>query len=616
MIGGQNIESNLDLVVRVQNALASVDSGTARGYLQTAADVPGVVKANVVTAGDPLMQRDLDSAGVHWGGKVDVWVQGENLATVTDTFAFAFEVGHDILFEVVGTPSDLLFRAVDPLLSVDSPIVEMLDDEDVGYTFRNASTGEIFDLTGVTVPSYDTVQLDTSIPQPEVTLTEVVLGSYRRRSGNILTLPRQPVTTITSVVGTVSGSLPTTAFALVHPDAPLNVGRSVLAQDYLEITAYTDEDGDQVPSGDTLSVTDEEHVLLGQYPEYLDFLGANFLTVVVKDSTGTVTYKGPNDPSGDPDYQITLGTQTSALSITRTETGDIASGATVLVSYQHDENFTVTYTTNLIVSLTQDAIDEKKHATADVVAKDSIPIPLDLEATVVLSRGQNRTTVDTALRTNLANFFSNLRLDDPVRQSDIIQIIEGTSGVSYVVVPLSKMVPSAEATIVREEVSTDTASESTLVTSLSTNLASVYLLNNALEFATDDGGGSAAHFKGVFADDLALNLLGAASNLTALGVSAGRAYIVGSEGRSIVGISDDSTLEAAGYVTATAIETRRKELTANHILVSTTVGSSPILYSYAATYVVAADTGAKNVDPGKAQYVTAGEFLFTYDEDR
>lgn len=615
MKGGKPQESNLVLMERVGNAIAGVDSGTARGYLQTAADVAGVIKANVVSAGDPLMQRDLED-GLHRGGKVDIWVQGSNLATVTDSFAFSFEIGQDIQFEIIGTPSDLAFRALDTNLSSANAIIEMLDDPTAGYEFRNASTGLVFDLTGVTITGYNTIKLSSAVAQPAVDLTDVILGSYRRRAGNIFTLPRQPVASITDVTGTVSGVIPSTAFLLVHPDAPLENGRSALAQDYLQITAYTDDSGNQVPSGDSITVPSESHVLIGQYEEFLENLGANFLTVVVKDSTGLITYKGPNDPSLDPDYTITLGTQTQAMSITRVETGDIPSGATVLISYQHDENFTVTYTTNLIVSLTQDAVNIKKHATADVIAKEALAIPLDVAATVVLIRGRERSTVDSALRTNMQNFFNNLRLGDPVRQSDLIDVMERTEGLSFVVVPLTKMVPQLGATIVREQTSTDTASESTFVTSLSTNQASVYLLNNGLLFATTDGGGATGSFRAVFQDDVALTLLAATADLSGLGVAAGRAYIIGSSGRSIVGISDDATLIAAGYVTATAITERREELTANHVLVSVSVGSAPTTFTYANTYVVGTDTGAKNVDPGEAQYVSVGNLLFTFDEDR
>lgn len=616
MRGGKDRESNLELTVRVQNTLSSVDSGTARGILKTAADVAGVVKTSVVSAGDSLMLRDLDSDGVHRGGKVDVWVQGSNIATVTDVFAFSFEISQDVQFEVIGDPSDLSFRAVDSTLSEENPIVELLDNPTEGFTFRNVTTGEEFDLTGNTITSYDTVQLSTDVVQPSVDLSDVVLGSYRKRTGNSFVLPRQPVSQIVSVTGTVSGALPEDSISLVHPDSPLVIGRSGLAGDYLLISSYLDEDGNQIPSGETISVTDEQHVLVGGYEEFLDTLGANYLSLRVYNEARTIEYKGPNDPSGDPDYTVNLGSQTRALSITRVETGDIASGATVSCDYSHDENFTVVYQVNLITTLTQDEIDSNKHVTADILVKEAIEIPLDLQATVVLIRGRDPSTVDTSIRTNLANFFNNLKLGDPVRQSDIIRIIEGTEGVSYVVVPLTTMIPQQGSTIVREAISTDTASESTLVDSLSTNSALVYLLNNSLEFATTDGGGPDGEFKGVTKDDVELTLLDASSSLNALGVSAGRAYIIGTQGISIMGVSDDATLIAQGYVTATAIQDRREVLTSNHILVSESIGSSPTEFFYHATYIVGADSGAKNVDPGSVQYVSAGDFLFTYDEDR
>ena len=616
MVGGQDSESNLALTARVQNRLASVDSGTARGYLQTAADVPGVIKANVVASGDPLMQRDLDDSGVHKGGKVDVWIQGSNAVTVTDTFAFTFEIAQDVQFEVVGSATGYTFRALDTTLSESDPIVEMLDDPTVGYEFRNASTGEVFDLTGVTITSYSTIQLDTAILQPPVDLTDVLLGSYRRRVGSVFTLLRQPVSAITSVVGTVAGTLPTTAYLLVHPDAPLGIGRSSLATDYLQIDGYTDDSGTLIPSGDTITITGETHVLVGQYPEFLDNLGANYLTIVVMSSDGLITYAGPNDPSGTPDYTISLGTQTTAVSITRTGSSTIANGATVLLSYSHDENFTATYTTNLIVALTQNAVDAQKHVTADVIVKESVAVPMDIESTILLVRGRDQSTVDTSLRTNLANFFGNLRLGDPVRQSDIIDVMEQTDGVSYVVVPLTKMVRQEGSTVVREVISTDTVTESILVGSLTTNTAVVYLLTEELSAATTDGGGPVGTFRSVFQDDVSLTLLDQGSTLASLGAAIGYAYILGSEGRSIDGISDDVTLYAQGYVTTAAAEARRIELTANRILVSVKAGDSPVSHTYAATYIVGSDTGAKNIDPDEAEYCSEGSFVLTYDEDR
>lgn len=609
MFGGSTTESNLTLVTRAQSRLASVDSGTALGYMQTAAGTPGVIKAAVITAGDAIMLRDLDSSGVHRGGKVDIWVQGvSNIATITDTFAFSYEIAQDVQFEVVGDPSNLTFMAVDALLSLDNPIVEMLDVPTAGYKFKNVTTGEVFNLTGVQITSYNTIQLDVSIAQPAVDLTDIVLGSYRQLAGDLFVLPRQPVASIVSVVGSVAGSLATSDYGLYHPRSPLAYGRSTESGDYLQINGGA--------SGNFVSVVNEAHVLVGQYPEYLNRLGANYFTIRVFSADGLVEYKGPNDPSGDPDYAISEGTQTTSVSITRVETGIIPSGASVKVNYAHDENFTVTYTTNLIVLLSQQSVDKRKHATADVLVKEAIPARIDLSATVILQRGRDPVLVDQALRANLDNYFAGLRLDDAVRQSDVIAVIEQTVGVAYVVVPLTKMARSEGGTVVWDKISTDLATESVVLSALSTNLANVYILTNVLNATTYDGGGPAILYRAVFQDEMPLVLLNADASLNTLGLAPGRAYILGSSGRAIQGYSDDATLISQGYVTQGAIHSRRLELTANHILISLSIGDPPMKHSYAAIYVSGPDSGAKDIDPGATEFAALGSLVLTYDEDR
>jgi len=95
------------------------------------------------------------------------------------------------------------------------------------------------------------------------------------------------------------------------------------------------------------------------------------------------------------------------------------------------------------------------------------------------------------------------------------------------------------------------------------------------------------------------------------------AYIIGSNGRSINGFSDDATLEAEGFTTETAKQAQRVNLTAIRVLVSLAPGDSPTEHSYATTYVVGLDSGAKNIDPGAAEYCKASDSVtFTYDEDR
>lgn len=614
--GGEDLESNLAFTTRILAALASVDSGTAQGYLQTAADTAGVLKAEVVAAGDPLMQRDIGEDGKHHGGKVDVWVQGENSASVTDTFAFSFDIFQDIQFEVLGSPSDYTFRAVDPSLSSASPIAAMLDYPDLGYELRNISTGEVFDLTDVTITSYDTIKLSTDVVQPALDLSDVVLGAYRKASTNDFVLLRQPVANITSVVGTASGTLPETSYKLVRPDAPLFTGRSSLAKAYLSITGYEDSTGNFVPSGDLEVVTGETHVMTGQYVEYVNNLGALYFTLVVTSEDGSVIYRGPDDPSGIPDYSIDLGTQTQALGIRRTSNSAIPSGATVSFAYSHDENFTVSYTTNLIVSSAQQDLDATKHATADVLAKEAIPVPVDVSASVVLQKGQDRAQVDSFLRTNFSNLFTNMRLGNPLRQSDVIQLIENTAGVSYVVVPLTTLLRQEGSQVVREALSTDASSDSILLQSLTSNVSVVFLVTQELEAATVDGGGGQGDFKGVFQDEVEIELLEASEALTTLGLSPGRAYLIGSQGRSIQGYSDDATLTAQGYATPDSRLARRLELTANRLLVSLPVGESPPDHQYSVTYIVGPDAGPKNIVVNPTSVITQGDLTLTYDEDQ
>lgn len=615
MFGGDDQETNKELAERAMNALASVDSGTARGYLQTAADVPGVVQAMVVPAGDSLMMRDIDSAGVHRGGKVDIWVQGENMATVTDTFAFARDEALDVHFVVLGDPSDLLFQAVDSSLSNSLPIVDMLDNSTLGLGLRNVTTGEFFELTGYTLTSYNTIQLDTSLVQPTVTLTDVVLGDYRRRTGNTFIFPRQPVREILTVTGTASGELPTTAYSLVHPNDPLGDGLSELAGDYISITPVDDGSGGLIPAGGSVSVSDESHVLVGEYPEYLDNLGVDQLTLVVTSEDGLTTYRGPDDSSGISDYTVVDGDETTPVAIKRISTGDIPSGATVLISYEHDENFTVEYTTNIIVSVVQEAVDVKRHVTADVLVKEAVEVPVDISATVILVQGAEQSTVDTAIRTNLANYFNGFRLGDPVRQSDMVAVIEGTTGVSYVEVPLTTMIRQEGSTVVRESISTGQAGDSTYIAAWSSPIVSVWLIEATLDNATTDGGGVSTDFRGVFEDDMALTLL-TASPGTALKAATGRTFIIGSEGWSIQGYSDDATLIAEGYTTADEITAQRIVLTANRVLVSTSVDDAPTNHSYSVTYIVGTDSGAKNITTSKAEYLILGNIEFTFDEDR
>jgi hypothetical protein len=188
---GRDEESNLDLAERGILAFSSVDSGTAGGYLATALKQIGVFRALVVKSGDDSMVRDWDPVRMKQiGGKVDVWVQGSDLNTVTEPFALTFSVARGIQFVLDSNPADLTFITNDPRITPTSPITEVLGSTASqiaqGFAFRNATTAQDFNLTGVVILDYNRVRLDSGLAQPVLAVNDVVLGDVRFQSGAYL----------------------------------------------------------------------------------------------------------------------------------------------------------------------------------------------------------------------------------------------------------------------------------------------------------------------------------------------------------------------------------------------------------------------------------------------
>lgn len=148
---GRDLQSNLELSEVALRKLSSLDTGTEGGYELTAIGTPGLIESLVVKSGDPDMMRDYDEVrGKHIGGKVDIWVKGVIERTITETFAFQFQIANSVRFDVID-PINLVFRARDSRLTVDNPIQEMLYNPSQGFGLRNhsLSPSEEYDLTGV-----------------------------------------------------------------------------------------------------------------------------------------------------------------------------------------------------------------------------------------------------------------------------------------------------------------------------------------------------------------------------------------------------------------------------------------------------------------------------------
>lgn len=102
--GGTGLESDSSLRSRVLSVFAGANVGTALGYRSVILSLADAIDALVIEPGDPLMTRDgtvvvTDSSGNKTvsepgtGGRVDIYVMGENLQNGTDSFVYNDQSG-------------------------------------------------------------------------------------------------------------------------------------------------------------------------------------------------------------------------------------------------------------------------------------------------------------------------------------------------------------------------------------------------------------------------------------------------------------------------------------------------------------------------------------------
>jgi hypothetical protein len=601
---GTDQESNGDLAARSILGYVSVDSGTEGGYQATAVGQVGIVKSKIVKSGDDLMMRDWDDVRKkHIGGKVDIWIQGLREQQVTDTFAFTFEIARDIRCQIVDL-STLTFRALDSRVTVDTPIVEILNNPSMGLGVRNVTAGADYDLTGVTILDYRTFKLNTVIAQPTTHIDDIITADYRFQSVNTFTFTLQPVRRIVSVVGEVSGTLtPDTHYKLYKTDDPLLEGESALATDHMVITQVGG-----IPSGDTITINDEVHTLIGYVQEPLGSIGINTSTIRIFNAERTVEFDGPE--AAIPDFDIISGTATTPAKIVRTSASAILNGQAVSVDYTHDENFTVTYVVNdLIQELQRKVNSGPKHITGDVLVKQSVQNSIVLETSVQMTTGAKKDKVDPAIRSNVSLELNKRQIGQGAAQSDVINSVDSTEGVDYQIVPLALMAYADGSRKLREEI----LSTYTSLPSLYAGGVRAYILTNAMQNPTTNGGGYVTEHRGVFQDDVAMTLVDTLANVA---TAAGQAYIIGADGVIITGYSDDATLIAAGFTTAAAILAERLRRTANHVIVALSAASSPADvptdHAYTVSYVIRGDSGAHDFYASAVEFLDLGSLTVTY----
>lgn len=625
---GTDKESNKRLAERAMLAFTSVDAGTENGYLATTLAVTGVKRARIIRAGEPLMQRDFlqyslpsDPTTIlrHLGGKVDIYVQGENLVQLTDRFSFSYPKVTEL---VAITALSLQFQLTNTDVSEFSPVFEV-------YRVTNLTKGRSYDLTNSVVSPNSTdptgtpadptilesalagdgdiIILDGNRPiniDIGLSQSDIVEIEYKYRKRPEFVLRTQPVFFQSSlesgfdpwigqptveeqlgitVVGELSGPLvPGVNFYLRKLDDPLLNGNSTISKDAI-ILRY--DDSNKLPIANTQTVTDEPHILFRGTSEPLDRYGAITSSIVVTNTQKTVTFISGKD--------YTVSSSGNTTSITISTSGGIANGSSVLISYQAGENFIITYTTNNLLNQVASRVEVQRHVTADVIVKDAVKNSVDIEMVVVTKPNVVRSELDGRIRTQISRFLNQKVIGEPVYQSDIIDLVKQVSGVSYIVIPLRTMVKSDGSYIVRDPFN---ITDFSLPTQYNGGLVKAYLTNiSPLSYNTGinggptnyDGGNIPVLHSGIFEDDLPLTLVDRPE------------YVRNKEGSAYI-------------------------FDGGKVLLSTRTGDRPSSHIYTATYFVKNDkervlqktggiTGAEDILVNSLEYLTLGKLVIIFD---
>lgn len=267
------------------------------------------------------------------------------------------------------------------------------------------------------------------------------------------------------------------------------------------------------PRGRPVLVEDEEVVLVAT--EFVELANKGVIdgTIVVIDPLSA----SPNEYTEGVDYVVDLGTGDTATRIRRLAGGSIPDGGTVEVTYRTNEGFVIVYSNNDLVRVVQGEIEVTRHVTADVLVKQALTTPIDIEMTVVPVRGVNRLSLINNIRTAISRYFNSRELGEGIFQADIIQVIEEVTGVDHTVVPFLKMVRAPGSIVLREE------HRSPNFTLWASDVSDAYRSQaGTLAFSTTAGGGSEFLPRGVYEDDAPLAIV---DDISLVEEAFGRAYI-------------------------------------------------------------------------------------------
>jgi len=409
----------------------------------------------------------------------------------------------------------------------------------------------LIESDGVTLDLEPTNVINASIG---MNASDTIIGTYRYRDSDPIILLEQPPESITSIVGSISGTLTEgTHYTFDNIDDILLEGNSIRAERSVQIN-YSGG----IPAGDVAEATEEIVLVNNEFIE-LGQKGIDTESIIVK--SGATVYVR------NTDYLVRDEGDGLNVSIARSVTSSIPNGSTVTVIYDYGELLTITYNVNPLISQVQDEVEVVRHVTADVLVKEVLETSIDFEFSVVLETGTDEVVAASNIRTAISDEINKLSLGQGVAQSDIIAVIEGVQDVVSVLVPLTKMVKADGTQVNREEITLPFIPyQSNVVQSYTTGINA--LLHNTLGSNAGDG------FYAIFEDDISLTLINNANNVDN---AAGQGFI-----------SSDG-----------------------EVIISTVDSDDPANHTYTVSYIVNGETGAKDIPITDLEYLSVGEIVIT-----
>jgi hypothetical protein len=138
------------------------------------------------------------------------------------------------------------------------------------------------------------------------------------------------------------------------------------------------------------------------------------------------------------DYKLVLVPDTE-VKIERIKSGNIQDTTFINVEYTYADEVTVTYVFDEQVQLLTDSLETFSHGGSDLLVKRLQTIGVDIKAFIYLYDLNVKNSVDQKIRDGILAYVDKLDVGDSLFKSDIVRIIDATSGVRNVTVDLSLM---------------------------------------------------------------------------------------------------------------------------------------------------------------------------------